>query len=322
MAILVSGGAGYIGSHIVKELLEKDEEVIVLDNLSLGHRDAVLGGKLLVGDLRDKDFLDKVFSEHQIEGVIHFAANSLVGESMENPYKYYENNVYGTLCLLEKMVEYKVDKIVFSSTAAVYGVPENIPIKEDNKTSPSNVYGETKLVMERMFDWFSKIHNLNYVSLRYFNASGADLDGEIGERHDPETHLIPNILRAVRDDKEVYLFGDDYPTEDGTCVRDYIHVKDLADAHIKAFSFLRNHKENRIYNLGSEKGFSVKEVIDMTSKVLNKEVKVKISERRPGDPPVLIASSEKIREELAWEPKYSDMETIISSAWNFMSKRD
>lgn len=321
MAILVTGGAGYIGSHIVKELLDREEEVIVLDNLSLGHEDAVLGGKLLVGDLRDKEFLDKTFSENEIEGVIHFAANSLVGESMNNPYKYYENNVYGTLCLLEKMMEYNVDKIVFSSTAAVYGVPEHIPIEEDNLTNPTNVYGETKLVMERMFDWFSKIYNLNYVSLRYFNACGADLSGKIGERHNPETHLIPNVLKAIKNDDYVNLFGDDYPTEDGTCIRDYIHVTDLADAHIKAYNFLRENKENRIFNLGSESGFSVKEVIDMAGKVLEKEVKVKISERRPGDPPVLIASSKKIRQELGWEAKHSNMETIISSAWNFMNSR-
>lgn len=321
MAILVTGGAGYIGSHIVKGLLEKGEEIIVVDSLETGHRDAVLGGRLLVGDLRDKDFLKRVFDENTIEGVIHFAANSLVGESMENPYKYYENNIYGTLCLLKEMVDHEVDKIVFSSTAATYGVPETVPITEENRTNPTNVYGETKLGMEKMFYWFSQAHNLNYVSLRYFNAAGADASGLIGERHDPETHLIPNILRAAKKEEPVNLFGDDYPTEDGTCIRDYIHVTDLADAHIRAFDFLRQHGENRIYNLGSQKGFSVREVIDQVERVLGRKIEVNVMDRRPGDPPSLIASSEKIRRELGWQPVHSNMETIISTAWNFMKDR-
>ena len=321
MAILVTGGAGYIGSHIVKELLDIKEDVIIVDNLETGYRDSVLGGKFLLGDLRDRDFLKSVFEENDIEGIIHFAANSLVGESMENPYKYYENNIYGTLCLLKEMVANNVDKIVFSSTAATYGVPKDIPIREDNPTEPTNVYGETKLGMEKMFYWFSQAHDLNYVSLRYFNAAGADRSGDIGERHDPETHLIPNILKAAKNNEAVNMFGDDYPTEDGTCVRDYIHVTDLADAHIKAFNFLRENKENKIYNLGSQSGFSVKEVIEEVERVLDKKIDVNVMERRPGDPPTLIASSEKIREELGWEPKYSNMETIISTAWNFMKNR-
>lgn len=321
MAILVTGGAGYIGSHIVKGLIELDEDIIVVDNLETGHRDSVVGGKLLVGDLRDKDFIKSVFDNNDIEGVIHFAANSLVGESMENPYKYYENNIYGTLCLLKEMVDHNVDKIVFSSTAATYGVPKEIPIREDNLTNPTNVYGETKLGMEKMFYWFSQAHKLNYVSLRYFNAAGADESGLIGERHDPETHLIPNILRAAKNNEPVNMFGDDYPTEDGTCVRDYIHVTDLADAHIKAFNFLRENKENRIYNLGSQNGFSVKEVIDEVGRVLDKKIDINIMDRRPGDPPTLIASSEKIRRELGWEPVNSNMETIISTAWNFMKDK-
>lgn len=321
MAILVTGGAGYIGSHIVKELLDIKEDVIIVDNLETGYRDSVLGGKFLLGDLRDRDFIKSVFEENDIEGVIHFAANSLVGESMENPYKYYENNIYGTLCLLKEMVANNVDKIVFSSTAATYGVPKDIPIREDNPTEPTNVYGETKLGMEKMFYWFSQAHDLNYVSLRYFNAAGADRSGDIGERHDPETHLIPNILKAAKNNEAVNMFGDDYPTEDGTCVRDYIHVTDLADAHIKAFNFLRENKENKIYNLGSQSGFSVKEVIEEVERVLDKNIDVNVMERRPGDPPTLIASSEKIREELGWEPKYSNMETIISTAWNFMKNR-
>lgn len=318
MAILVTGGAGYIGSHIVRRLLFLGEEVIVLDNLETGYSDAVSDAKLIIGDLRDEKLLSNVFENNKIEGVIHFAANSLVGESMKDPYKYYYNNFYGTLCLVNSMVKHNINKIVFSSTAATYGVPEEIPIKESNKTQPTNVYGETKLAMEKMLHWFSNAHDLNYISLRYFNAAGADESGEIGERHDPETHLIPNILKAAKNNEEINVFGDDYPTIDGTCVRDYIHVTDLSNAHIMAFNFLRGNRENRIYNLGSENGFSVKQVIEEVEKILRIDMKVNIMDRREGDPPTLIASSEKIKEELGWEPKYSDMEAIISTAWNFM----
>lgn len=318
MAILVTGGAGYIGSHIVRGLLFLGEEVIVLDNLETGYSDAVSDAKLIIGDLRDEKLLSNVFENNKIEGVIHFAANSLVGESMKDPYKYYHNNFYGTLCLVNSMVKHNINKIVFSSTAATYGVPEEIPIKESNKTQPTNVYGETKLAMEKMLHWFSNAHDLNYISLRYFNAAGGDESGEIGERHDPETHLIPNILKAAKNNEEINVFGDDYPTIDGTCVRDYIHVTDLSNAHIMAFNFLRENRENRIYNLGSENGFSVKQVIEEVEKILRIDMKVNIMDRREGDPPTLIASSEKIKEELGWELKYSNMETIISTAWNFM----
>lgn len=318
MAILVTGGAGYIGSHVVKGLLDTNRDVIVLDNLETGYKEAVLGGKLLIGDLRDEEFMNCVFEENQIDGIIHFAANSLVSESMKNPYKYYENNVYGTLCLLKQMVEHNVKKIVFSSTAAVYGNPERIPISEDIRTVPTNTYGETKLAMERMFKWFDKIHGIKYISLRYFNAAGADKSGKIGEAHDPETHLIPNVLRAAYRNESVKVFGDDYPTKDGTCVRDYIHVTDLAEAHILAYDHLDNGGESNIFNLGSQEGFTVKEVIEVVGKVLEQDMKVEILPRRLGDPAVLIASSEKIKRELGWEPKYSNLETIISNAWNFI----
>ncbi|NLW21893.1 MAG: UDP-glucose 4-epimerase GalE [Tissierellia bacterium] len=320
MAILVTGGAGYIGSHVVKELLDNGEEVLVLDNLETGHKEAVLGGKLFIGDLRDEKFLTDLFRKNDIEGVIHFAASSLVGESMKNPYKYYENNVYGTLCLLKQMVAHRVHKIVFSSTAATYGDPVEIPIKEDHPTNPTNTYGETKLAMENMFKWFSRIHHIDYISLRYFNAAGADQSGRIGEWHEPETHLIPNILRAALNKDTVKIFGDDYPTRDGTCIRDYIHVTDLAEAHILAFDYLRRGKGSNIFNLGSQNGFTVKEVIETAQLVLGKEIKAEVAPRREGDPAVLIASSERIKEELGWQPKYSHMETIIDTAWNFIKK--
>ena len=239
---------------------------------------------------------------------------------MKNPYKYYENNVYGTLCLLKQMVAHRVHKIVFSSTAATYGDPVEIPIKEDHPTNPTNTYGETKLAMENMFKWFSRIHHIDYISLRYFNAAGADQSGRIGEWHEPETHLIPNILRAALNKDTVKIFGDDYPTRDGTCIRDYIHVTDLAEAHILAFDYLRRGKGSNIFNLGSQNGFTVKEVIETAQLVLGKEIKAEVAPRREGDPAVLIASSERIKEELGWQPKYSHMETIIDTAWNFIKK--
>ncbi|WP_020426875.1 UDP-glucose 4-epimerase GalE, partial [Paenibacillus riograndensis] len=241
MAILVTGGAGYIGSHTVAELLERGEEVVVIDNLLTGHREALLGGKLYEGDLRDKVTLNKLFSENKIDAVIHFAASSLVGESMKDPVKYYDNNVYGTQCLLEAMQQAGVDKIVFSSTAATYGEPEKVPIEETDRTEPANVYGETKLTMERMMAWFDKVLGIKYVALRYFNAAGAHASGKIGEDHRPESHLIPLVLQtALKQRESIAVFGDDYPTEDGTCVRDYIHVSDLADAHVRAVNYLRS----------------------------------------------------------------------------------
>lgn len=318
MAILVTGGAGYIGSHTVAELISKGEEVIIVDNLQQGHKEALLGGKLYVGDLRDAEFLDQVFSENSIEAVIHFAANSLVGESMQNPGKYYHNNVYGTLCLLEAMNKHDVKRIVFSSTAATYGEPENIPILETDRTFPTNAYGETKLAMEHMMKWFDTAHQIKYIALRYFNAAGAHESGKIGEDHTPETHLVPIILQvALGQRKHISVFGDDYATADGTCIRDYIHVTDLADAHILAVEKLRKGGDSGVYNLGNGKGFSVKEVIEVARKVTGHPIPMVIEARRAGDPATLIASSERGRAELDWNPKRDRLEEIIASAWSW-----
>ncbi|MBP1996026.1 UDP-glucose 4-epimerase GalE [Paenibacillus eucommiae] len=318
MAILVTGGAGYIGSHAVAELLDRGMEVVIVDNLEQGHGDAVLGGKMYVGDLRDGNFLDSVFQENEIEAIIHFAASSLVGESMQNPAKYYHNNVYGTLCLLEKMTQYGVQKIVFSSTAATYGEPENIPIQESDRTLPTNTYGETKLAMEKMMKWFDTAHGIKYISLRYFNAAGAHAGGQIGEDHSPETHLIPLILQvALGQRAHISIFGDDYPTSDGTCIRDYIHVSDLADAHVLAVEKLLQGAESRIFNLGNGKGFSVKEVIDIARQVTGHEIPAVTEPRRAGDPAVLIASSDRAREDLGWAPSRDSLEVIIESAWRW-----
>jgi UDP-glucose 4-epimerase len=318
MAVLVTGGAGYIGSHCVAALLDKGEEVVVVDNLQQGHRDAVLGGKLYVGDIRDADFLSTVFQENQIDAVIHFAANSLVGVSMKEPYQYYHNNVYGTLCLLEQMNKYGVNNIIFSSTAATYGEPENVPIVESDRTQPTNTYGETKLAMEKMMHWFDVAHGVKYVALRYFNAAGALESGKIGEDHDPETHLVPLILQVPLGQREfISIFGDDYATPDGTCIRDYLHVSDLADAHLLALGRLRAGGDSTVYNLGSGTGFSVKQMIDVARQVTGHPIPAKIVERRAGDPAVLIASSDKIKRELGWSPKKDSVEAIIKDAWNW-----
>ncbi len=315
---MVTGGAGYIGSHAVAALAERGEEIVVVDNLQQGHREAVVGGKLYVGDLRDAEFMDTVFKENKIDAVIHFAANSLVGESMTNPAKYYHNNVYGTLCLLEKMIEHDVKKIVFSSTAATYGEPENVPIDEFDRTLPTNTYGETKLAMEKMMKWFDVAHGLKYVSLRYFNAAGAHASGKIGEDHSPETHLIPIVLQAALGQRpHISVFGDDYATPDGTCIRDYIHVSDLADAHVLAVDKLRQGSDSAIYNLGNGQGFSVKEVIEIARKVTEREIKAVIEPRRAGDPATLVASSARARKELGWNPSRANLEDIIRSAWNW-----
>lgn len=322
MAILVTGGAGYIGSHTVAALLERGEEVVVIDSLQTGHKEALLGGKLYEGDLRDKELLKKLFAENEIEGVIHFAANSLVGESMQNPGKYYDNNMYGTLCLLEAMNEAGVRRIVFSSTAATYGEPEKTPIEETDRTEPTNVYGETKLMMERMIRWYDRVLNVRYVALRYFNAAGAHESGKIGEDHRPETHLIPIVLQtALGQRSHISVFGEDYPTEDGTCIRDYLHVSDLADAHLRAIDYLKNGGESDVFNLGSGSGFSVREIIETARKVTGKEIPVKTEPRRAGDPATLIASSQKAREVLGWTPARENIETIIASAWNWHQSR-
>jgi len=319
MAILVCGGAGYIGSHAVAELIKRGEDVIVVDNLQKGHMDAIWeGAKICLGDLRDKEFLGRVFRENNIEGVIHFAADSLVGESMELPLKYYENNVYGTMCLLEVMKENNVDKIVFSSTAATYGEPESVPIRETDRTEPTNAYGETKLAVEKMLKWADTAYGIKHVVLRYFNVAGAHESGMIGEAHDPETHLIPIILQVALNKREkIFIYGDDYDTPDGTCIRDYIHVMDLVDAHILALKKLNKDNTSSTYNLGNGEGFSVKEVIESVRKVTKHEIKAELAPRRSGDPARLIASSEKAMSELGWEPKFTNMEDIISSAWKW-----
>ena len=319
MRILVLGGAGYIGSHTVYELVDAGYEVIVVDNLLTGFKEAVHPqAKFYEGDIRDKIFLDNILSKEKIDGVIHFAASSQVGESMKNPLKYYNNNLCGTEVLLESMVEHGIDKIVFSSTAATYGEPESIPILETDRTLPTNCYGETKLSMEKMFKWTSKAYNLRYVSLRYFNACGAHPNGKIGEAHNPETHLIPLVLQVPNGKREyISVFGNDYDTKDGTCVRDYIHVNDLAQAHILAMEYLLKGGESNIFNLGNGVGFTVKEVIETARKVTNHTIPIREEERRTGDPSVLIASSEKARKVLGWKPQYADLETIISTAWKW-----
>ena len=319
MSVLVLGGAGYIGSHTVYELIEQGEDVIVIDNLETGHKDAIHPkARFYKGDIRNLEFLDNVFSKEKIDIIIHFAANSLVGESMKNPLKYYDNNLLGTKVLLEQMVKHKINKIVFSSTAATYGNPENIPILEKDKTMPTNPYGETKLAMEKMFYWIDRAHGIKYVSLRYFNACGDHKNGLIGERHNPETHLIPNILQVALGTKEcVNIFGTDYKTEDGTCVRDYIHVTDLAKAHILAMKYLQGNNKSDIFNLGNGRGFSVKEIVQAARNITGKEIKSQIAERREGDPDILVASNEKARRVLGWEPEYTNIEEIIDSAWKY-----
>ena len=323
MAILVLGGAGYIGSHTVYELIGSGADVVVADNLETGHREAVHPqARFYQGDIRSRDFLDRLFQQEAIDAVIHFAANSLVGESMMNPLKYYDNNLCGTKVLLEAMVAHNVRKIVFSSTAATYGEPVNIPILETDPTHPTNTYGETKLAMERMFHWAGKAHGLRYVSLRYFNACGAHKSGKIGEMHQPETHLIPIILQVPLGKREsVSIYGEDYDTRDGTCVRDYIHVTDLAQAHILAVEYLNRGGESDIFNLGNGVGFTVKEVIECARKVTGHPIPAISAPRRAGDPAQLVASSEKAKTILGWNPQYDDLETIIASAWNFHRKR-
>ncbi len=319
MAILVCGGAGYIGSHTVYELIGQGETVVVADNLQKGHRAAVHEDAVFFeGDLRNKDFLRNVFNKNEINAVIDFAAESLVGESVTNPLKYYNNNVGGTISLLETMNEFGVKAIVFSSTAATYGEPERVPIMESDRTEPSNPYGETKLAVEKMLKWADAAYGIRYAVLRYFNAAGAHISGYIGEDHCPETHLIPLVLQTALGEREsISVFGDDYQTKDGTCVRDYIHVTDLADAHILSLKKILNGGESSTYNLGSGSGYSIKEVIDACRKVTGRTIKSVQAPRRAGDPSSLIASSEKISSDLKWKPKYNSLETIIETAWNW-----
>ncbi len=318
MAILVCGGAGYIGSHMVRLLMEKGIPVVVADNLVKGHKEAIDGVTLYVGDIRDKNFLDTVFEENEIESVIDFAAYSLVGESVISPLDYFNNNVYGTICLLEVMVKHNVKNFVFSSTAATYGEVLNMPITEDVTPAPKNPYGESKLIVERILKWCNEAYGLKYTALRYFNVAGAHPSGVIGEDHTPETHLIPIIANTALGKRDkVMIFGNDYKTNDGTCIRDYIHVMDLADAHLLALNRLEKGGDSAIYNLGNCSGFSVKEVIDTFEKVTGVLVNKEITGRRAGDPAVLIASSEKAIRELNWHPKFDSLEKIIETAWQW-----
>ena len=319
MKLLVLGGAGYIGSHTATEILDNGHEVVIADKLVTGYREAIPEkATFYQGDLRDKDFLVDLLNKEKVDAVIHFAAFSLVGESVTNPLKYYENNLYGTKVLLDAMIETGVDKIVFSSTAATYGEPENIPILESDRTCPTNPYGETKLAMEKMISWAAKAHGLHFVSLRYFNACGAHKSGKIGEAHNPESHLIPLVLQVPNGKREfVSIYGNDYDTPDGTCIRDYIHVTDLAKAHILAVEYLMNGGESDIFNLGNGVGYSVKEVIETARKVTGHPIPAKEEARRAGDPARLVASGKKAKEILGWEPEIKDLADIINSAWKW-----
>lgn len=320
MRILVTGGAGYIGSVITEELVTGGHEVVVFDNFAKGHRDAVVPGAAFIrGDVLDGEALRRVFRERRVEAVVHMAADSLVGESVSDPARYYRSNVVGGLSLLEAMRAEGVGRLVFSSTAAVYGEPRKQPIEEDDPTSPTSPYGETKLAFERALGWYERAHGLRHVSLRYFNAAGAS--ARCGERHDPETHLIPLALRAAQGEaREVVVFGEDYPTRDGTCVRDYIHVLDLARAHVLALEALREgDAPSRVYNLGcGGEGYTVREVLDVARRITGRPIPVRVGPRRPGDPAVLVAGSARIQRELGLRPAHQDLVAIVESAWRWM----
>ncbi|MBP0020322.1 MAG: UDP-glucose 4-epimerase GalE [Cyanobacteria bacterium SBLK] len=323
--ILVTGGAGYIGSHAVLALQKEGYEVIILDNLVYGHRELVeevLKVELIVGDTGDRELLDNLFATHNITAVMHFAAYAYVGESVTAPDKYYRNNVIGTLTLLEAMLKAKVNKFVFSSTCAVYGVPKTFPIPEDHPKDPINPYGQSKLMVEQMLADLDRAYDLRSVRFRYFNAAGADPQGRLGEDHDPETHLIPLTLYTALGKREaIYMFGTDYPTPDGTCIRDYIHVSDLASAHVLGLNYLLKGGKTEVFNLGNGTGFSVKEVIEAAKKVTGKDFTVLKRDRRPGDPPKLVGAGEKAREILGWTPQYAGIEEIIAHAWQWHQKR-
>jgi UDP-glucose 4-epimerase len=319
--VLVVGGAGYIGSHMCKYLAKNGYQPVVLDNLVYGHREAVKWGPFFEGSMTDGNLVNSIFSKYTIEAVMHFAAFCYVGESVTDPAKYYRNNVAATIALLEKMVENKVTNFIFSSTCATYGEPVEIPINEQHPQNPINPYGKSKLMVEHILNDFHHAYDMQYVALRYFNAAGADPEGELGEDHRPETHLIPLVLQAALGQREsINIFGTDYPTSDGTCIRDYIHINDLAQAHYLALDRLLNHLPGGHYNLGTGNGFSVKEVIDMSAKITGKSIPANITERRPGDPASLISSSDKAIKELGWKPQFSDLTTIIETAWNWHKK--
>jgi UDP-glucose 4-epimerase len=318
--ILVTGGAGYIGSHTTLQLLDAGYDVVVVDNLSRGHREAVDPARLREVDVLDTESLVKVMQQKPCDAVIHFAAYIAVGESMQVPAVYFRNNTAGSLSLLTAMLRAEIGKIVFSSTAAVYGMPEHMPIPESEPRAPVNAYGETKVMVERLLEWFDQIHGMRSVCLRYFNASGADPKGRAGEDHEPETHLIPLLFRAIQTGKPITLFGDDYATPDGTCIRDYIHVTDLAQAHIAAVEALCAGGESKKYNVGTGHGFSVKEVLNAVEQVTGRKVPFVMGPRREGDPPVLVADSTRLQQELGWKPQYSDLHRIVETAWAWASQ--
>ncbi|MGH7846649.1 MAG: UDP-glucose 4-epimerase GalE [Candidatus Binatia bacterium] len=318
MKILVTGGAGYVGSHTVKELARKGFEIVIYDNLLRGHRWAAKWGELVVGDLIDEARLRAVFNQHEIEAVLHFAALAYVGESVEHPRRYYENNVANTLTLLRVMLEQDVKRFIFSSTCAVYGNPNKIPLTEDHPLAPVNPYGRTKLMLETVLKDYDESYGMKHVSLRYFNAAGADPDGELGEDHDPETHLIPRVLlTALRRFEHVEVFGTDYPTKDGTCVRDYVHVTDLGAAHVLALEWLLEGEPSEIFNLGTGQGYTVMEVLEKARRITGRAIPAATSPRRPGDPAVLLAGNEKATKILGWRPQYQALDEIISGAWKW-----
>lgn len=318
MKILVTGGAGYIGSQMVRQLLEKNHEVIIFDNLSGGHSAAIpKEAKLIVGDICERQILTDLFSKNKIDAVMHFAGVISMGESMENPYKYFYTNTFGALTLFEVMVKRGVKKLIFSSTAGVYGNPLRIPIKEDDPKNPTNPYGESKLMVEKLLGWYDKIFGLRSISLRYFNAAGADLEGKHGEDHKDETHIIPLAVKAALLKTEFTIFGQDYQTKDGTCIRDYVHIIDLCQAHFLALDALVNNHKTDFLNVGPGIGFSNIEVVEMVKKVSGVDFPVKFGKRRPGDANELVADSTKIQKEFGWKPKYSDLRTIVETAWKW-----
>jgi UDP-glucose 4-epimerase len=318
MKILIVGGAGYIGSHMVKKLAKAGHDVITLDNLSYGYRDAVRYGIFVKGDLGDRSILDNLFSNHQVDAVMHFAGFIQVGESVQKPSMYYHNNVVNTITLLDAMLAHEVNNFIFSSTAAIFGEPDYTPIDEKHRKAPINPYGHSKLMIEQVLEDYDKAYGLRATCLRYFNAAGADPDGELGERHVPETHLIPLILQAASGRREdIKVFGDDYATDDGTCVRDYIHINDLCDAHSLALEHMIETDQSARFNLGNGKGFSVKQVIDVAKQVSGKDFTVTVEPRRAGDPAVLVADSTLARETLNWQPQFADLESIVETAWQW-----
>lgn len=319
--ILVTGGAGYIGSHACKALFHAGFFPITYDNLSVGHKEAVQWGPLIIGDLKDQKLLRETLKNEKPIAVLHFAANALVGESTKNPLKYYDNNVLGTLSLLESMKEEKIQNIIFSSTCATYGNPISIPMNETHPQSPINPYGRSKLMIEQILSDFDRAYGIRSICLRYFNAAGADPEGHIGENHKEETHLIPLLLLAILKNEELFVFGKDFPTKDGSAIRDYIHVTDLADAHLQALYFLLETQKSSVFNLGTGNGLSVLEMIDLAEKICKTKVHKKIAERRDGDPPVLIADPKKAFSLLHWKPQFSDPKTIIESAYHWHKRQ-